>query len=234
MCIAAIKLLTNMALKTKFCIKCGKETSKLADSKCTDCYFFDSGVTVPKQTSVQVCKDCKAINWKGMWIESSYPPEHYLVMEMISKTKIPVGAEIKKLEIKKLDKEGAVQTTILLHGREFVQTHEVDVRITPAICIDCRKIRGKQYEAILQVRADEETIKKILVISQKYKKNIIKIEDQRHGVDIFVLSTIVGRHLATELKNQFKLKKKESFAEYSWDKTKNRPKYRVTIALQKQ
>jgi NMD protein affecting ribosome stability and mRNA decay len=204
------------------------------DSKSTDCYFVDSGVTVPKKTSVQVCKECKAINWKGMWIQSDHPPEHYLVIDMLSKTKIPVGAEIKKLEIKKLDKDGKVQTTILLHGKEFVQTHEVDVRVTPAICIDCRKIRGKQYEAVLQIRADEETVRKIIFISEQFKKSIIKVEDQKKGVDIYVLSTTAARHLASQLRKQFRLKMKESFAEYSWDKTKNRPKYRVTISLQQQ
>ncbi len=220
-----------MALKTRFCIKCGKEAKKVIDSKCVECYFAEKGVSIPKKAAVQICKECKAVNWKGVWIHSDYPPEYYLTMDLLSKAKVPEGAEIENIEIKKMGKTGKVEVIISLLNKEFTQIHDVELKINERRCPDCSKRLSEQHEAIIQIRTDKELIKKIIPFSEKYKKNIIKIEDQRRGIDIYMLSKSAARHLAAELRKRFKLKKKESFKAYSWEKTKGKPKYRITISM---
>ncbi len=220
-----------MVLKTKFCVKCGRETKDLVDSKCMNCYFVEKGIHLPKKTAVQVCKECKAINWKGVWAHTSYSPKHYLVMDLLSKTKAPEGVEVESVEIKKLGKAGEAEITVNLFGKKLSQVYSVELNVIERRCPACTKRLSKQHEAVIQIRADAELVRKITPYLSKYKTNIIKVEEQKKGIDIYMLSKSAARHLAAELRKHFRLKKKESFKAYSWDKAKNKPKYRVAISL---
>jgi NMD protein affecting ribosome stability and mRNA decay len=66
-----------------------------------------------------------------------------------------------------------------------------------------------------------------------YKSDILKIDEQNAGIDVYMSGKEPARHLASELKKKFKLTRKETFEEYSWNQMKNRPKTRVVILLKR-
>jgi len=225
-----------MSIKTRFCPKCGKETTKLVDNVCADCYFKNNGVQAPKKAAIIVCKVCGATNWKGAWVESEYSPDYYLTHSLIDKLKLPAEAELKDLQIAKLSKEGEININIAIGDKEFSQILPIFLEIRKQMCPTCAAQKSRSHQAILQLRSKENSKQfadSALVYSIKYKPNIIKVEETKEGVDIYMSDKSVAQHLASELRKVFRLKKSESFRQYSWDKTRNRPKTRVNILLSK-
>lgn len=225
-----------MSLKTRFCPKCGKETAQLIDNLCADCYFEATGIRLPQRASIQVCKRCNAIYWKGVWTKSDYKPEYYLTHALMDKVELPDESELESLKIKKFDKDGEVQVVINIGGKKFTQVLPVSLRITKMVCSDCNRQTSQTHVAVIQFRSETEPQKfsaKVLLMAEKYKSNLVKVEEQKKGVDIFLASKDDAKHLATELRKAFHLKMKATYEEYSWDQTKNRPKYRVNILLRK-
>lgn len=215
-------------------MKCGKETKKLIDGLCAECYFKSYGITAPKRLSVQVCSRCGAIKWRGMWTKSDFPPEYYLTHDLISKIKVPKEAELENVKITKLGKQGEVKINISVLGKKFTQQKQIALEILKGVCKDCSRYLARAPKAILQLRTErnvEDFRKDVLNFSKKYRSNIIKIEEQKKGLDINLSNKEAGKHLASELRKEFNCKMSESVKQYGWDKAKNRPLTRVTFLL---
>lgn len=240
-----------MSIKTRFCPKCGKalaepssagpsrnlisarETKNLIEGLCPDCFVARTGVFLPKGAGIKVCKKCGMINIEGLWVKSDYPAEHHLEQILISKLKLPEGAFLESLAIEDL-KTGLVKVTYSLGGKKFIQNSSITLEIKKFVCPNCSRQAGKSYVGVLQIRAKtniHKFVDDVLNFSEKYKSNIVKAEENKSGVDIQMLSKDAARHLASELRKKFNLKMKESHKQYSWDKTKSRPKSRVNILL---
>lgn len=223
-----------MSIKTKFCVRCGKEKKKLIDGLCADCYFQKHGISVPKKVSIQVCAHCNAIKWHGLWTKTEFPPEYYLAHSLINKIKIPAEAELEDVEIKKTGKNGIVEITISLLGKKFKQEKQVFLEIQKGVCKNCARHLARTPKVIIQIRAKQNISKLIenaLSFSKKYSSNIIKVEQQKTGIDIFLSNKEAGKHLAYELRNEFSCKISESAKQYGWNKSKNRPLMKVTYLL---
>ena len=223
-----------MALKTKFCVKCGKETKKLIDGLCADCYFQSQGVIVPKKVSIQLCSRCGAIKWHGVWTKSDFPPEYFLTHDLLSKIKVPEEAELEDVEILKLGKLGKVKITLSVLGKTFEQIKPVFLEVLKGTCKDCARHLARAPKVIIQLRTKHnvrEFVEDVLKFSEKYRTNIIKVEQQKNGLDIFLSNKEAGKHLAYELRKEFNCRMSESVKQYGWDKTKNRPLTRTTFLL---
>jgi len=224
----------DMALKTRFCVKCGKETKKLIDGLCPDCYFNDKGIKIPRRLTVQICQRCEAIKWQGLWTKSEYDPEYYLNQELMSKLKIPAEAEIEEVKILKLGKKGEVEITISLLGKKFKQQKQIALEILKGTCRNCSRHMAKTHKVKIQLRTEhnsEKFSRDVLDFSKKYQSNILKFEEQKRGVDIYLSSKEAGKHLAYELRKKFNCKMSESAEQYGWNKSKNRPQARITFLL---
>jgi len=223
-----------MALKTRFCVKCGKETKKLIDGFCAECYFKESGIKIPKRLSVQICSRCNAIKWRGMWTKTDLSPDYYLTHDLISKIKLPKDAELEDVKIKKLGKKGLIEITISILGKKFTQQKSVSIEILRGTCKDCSRHLARTPKTIIQMRThtDIEKFKRdVIEFSNMYQSNIIKVEEQKKGLDIYLSNKEAGKHLAYDLRKKFKCKMSESAKQYGWDKSKNRPLTRVTYLL---
>lgn len=217
-----------MALKSKFCAKCGRETSRLADGICTDCRLGTGFIEVPRKVILKICKDCGAVEVEGLWVKSNESEQTYFENALIKKINIPEGAELE--EVKFLGREN-ISVTITFDRRQFTQAFQIITQVKNTVCPECAMHRRKQYVAVLQLRASKADIEKMRGIVSKSEDYVLKYEEQRTGFDAYITNKETVRHLASELRQRFNLKTKESGQAYSWDKQKNRPKYKLVILL---
>lgn len=222
-----------MSIKTRFCPHCGKEVKTLADGLCADCFVEKTGVQLPKAASIKECKKCGMVNFTGMWVKTEFPAEHHLEQILVSKLKLPEDALLESLKVEDV-KSGLVKITYSVGGKKFTREANANIEIKKMVCPNCSHQAEKSYMGILQVRGQKDVHKlvdNVLDFSEKYKSNIIKAEEVNAGVDIEISSKDAARHLASELRKNFNLKMKTSHEQYSWDKTKCRPKSRIHILL---
>jgi len=222
-----------MSIKTRFCPHCGKEIKTLVDGLCENCFVQKTGVQLPKSASIKVCRKCGLVNFTGLWVKTEFPAEHHLEQMLVSKLKLPEDALLESLKVRDI-KASSVDVTYSINGKKFTQEVKVDLEIIKWACPNCSRQAEKSYMGILQVRGQKDVHKlvdDVLAYSEKYKTNITKAEEVNSGVDIEVLSKDAARHLASELRKNFNLKMKTSHEQYSWDKTKCRPKSRIHILL---
>ena len=225
-----------MSLNTRFCAKCGKELAKLHEGMCADCHFDSGSVKLPRKITVQVCKNCDSVNWNGLWIKSEHPHEYYLHLAVLDRLDAPSEIEVENAKILQSDKEGRVELSLDILGRKFTQVLPVELYVIERKCLDCIQRSRLVHEATLQLRTTrgaEGFISAAMPAIERYKSNILKIEEQKNGADVYMSGKEPARHLASELKKQLKLTGRETFEEYSWNQMKNRPKTRVVILLKR-
>jgi NMD protein affecting ribosome stability and mRNA decay len=219
-----------MGLKSRFCPRCGSDAN-VSEGLCANCKFEKVEPKLPQKVVVRICRDCGAVNWRGIWVKTDEPPEYYLTLALEKGARLPPSAIIKKLEIKKMGRKGKVDLVFEIDDKKFEQTMQSDIYVKDSRCQDCGNVLSQDHRAIVQVRAKKNE-KKILDFAEKYREFIIKIENQREGVDIYMLSKDSARHLATDLRKHFKFSSMTiSHRQYSWDQSKNRPKTRINISL---
>lgn len=200
----------------------------LVDGICTDCRLGTGFIEVPRKIVLKVCKDCGAVEVEGLWIKSNESEETYFENTLIKKVKIPEGAELE--EVKFSGREN-VSVTITFDRRKFTQAFPIITQVKNTVCTECAMHRRKQYVAVLQLRASKPDIEKMRSIVSKVDNYVLKYEEQRMGFDAYITNKETARHLASELRQRFSLKTKESGQAYSWDKQRNRPKYKLVILL---
>lgn len=219
-----------MGLKSKFCPRCGSKTN-VTEGLCANCKFKLHEPKLPEKVVVRVCRDCKAVSWKGLWVKTDESPEYYLVMALEQSAILPQGAVVKKLEIKKMGRKGQVDVVLDIDGQKFEETMSSDIYIKESRCQDCGNMISEDHKGIIQVRSKKDA-GKILDFTEYYKTSIIKIEDQKNGFDIYMVTKESAKHLANDLRRKFKFSHVgESHRQYSWDKSRNRPRTRVNILM---
>jgi len=222
-----------MSIKSKFCAICGNQKAKLIGSACVDCYFKTIRVDVPKSIKICVCPSCDAVNVKGFWITAAEDHDFYLTQALIDKLKMPAGVELEDIEILQTGKEGSVQLDLTVEGKRFTIAKPMELYVEDRLCDVDAKRKRDAYEGILQLRTEKDVhdfLAKIEKLIAPFANNILKAEEAKTGVDFYFIDTSIMRHALTEIKKHIKLEIKESFQEYSWDKSKDRPKYKVTIS----
>jgi|GEM_PF-893837 len=221
-----------MGIKTRFCPVCGRERGKLVDKVCADCYFKSITIAMPKEISIQACPVCDAVRVKGFWIRSDEDHKNFLIQAIIEKLKLPQEVELEDIEILQEGKEGLVEISINIAGKRFTVTKSIELYVADQMCDEDAKRKREAYEGILQLRAEKDVHRFLTgaeTILKRYSSNILKVEEQRLGADIFFLDKETMRSALNDLKRRFPLYMKESAKAYSWEKTKSRPKFKVTI-----
>lgn len=222
-----------MGIKTRFCAVCGNQKTKLINNTCIDCYFKTIKINVPKSASIFACPSCDSINLKGFWVKADEDHDFYLTQAIIDKLKLPAGVELEDIEILQLGKEGQVQLNLSVEGKRFSVIKPIELYVEDRLCdVDARRKR-EAYEGILQLRTSKDVhdfLAKLSKVIEPFSSNILRAEEVRDGVNIYFIDVTIMRQALAEIRKHIKLQTKESYEEYSWDKTKNRPKYKVTIS----
>ncbi len=184
-----------------FCIKCGKKAT--SENFCDDCFLQQRDLFTSGNISLILCKECDKY-FGGQWLY--YKDEKELVKELIAK-KIITKNRIKKKEIFLRPSGGGYIAKIKCTGfispcmKEKTEERTARIIIKKIKCDECVKLSGKYYEAVFQIRgANQERIMK--KIEAKIKKTpISRIEEMKHGYDIFFISKKDAASVASNMKH---------------------------------
>jgi nonsense-mediated mRNA decay protein 3 len=127
-----------------------------------------------------------------------------------------------------------------LHGMDYKETKEAEVRITLDLCKDCSRRKGGYYEAILQIRGEvpgeiQNKVRNMLdSLTKKDRRSFITdVKALKEGVDFYIGSIRAARKVARNLKQEYGGRIRESPKLMGMDKH-GKKVYRVTIALRLQ
>lgn len=222
-----------MALKTRFCAKCGKETDILMQGLCAQCTKEMSNISMPHEISLTVCSKCGAARWQGVWAKLKEEPEYYLKQRIIERTRFPEGMELANLELLELGKPGKVKLTFRIMGKELEETRLINLELNKSNCPDCSaRFGGKDFVAAIYVRGVDKA--QVLNLADKFGTKILKTKDQKRGIDILFWDKRAAGELARLLNRKLGLKMSRSSKAYSWRKTENKPKYQDVYKLEPQ
>ncbi|MEM2874080.1 MAG: NMD3-related protein [Candidatus Nanoarchaeia archaeon] len=221
-----------MNIKAKFCAVCGNQKSKFIDSTCLDCYFNSLQIEIPKAVTIYACPVCDAVKSKGLWHTAPEPHESYFIQTIAEKLKLPPHVELENIEILQQNKEGKIEIFLSIKGKRFSIVKPIKLYVVDKVCEADAKRKRQAYEGILQLRTQgnvHEFLNKTESSMKEFIDDILKINETRNGADVYFLDIEPMRHLAAKLKKRFNLYLKESAKVYGWDRTKNKPKYKITI-----
>ncbi|MCD6474351.1 MAG: hypothetical protein J7K47_05560 [Thermoplasmata archaeon] len=193
------------------CVECGKETEKLYNGLCIDCYlkkkrFFD----IPSQVLIKVCRNCGAYSIDGEW---KHERLENIIEEYFRKN---IRHEIDcKLEI---DFENRIaRCTGYFEGRKIIEERKFEIRFKKRLCEKCSLKKGGYFEAILQIRKKDlsKKLEKEMeeVITKRVEEGnsfIMKKERVEEGLNYYIGSKKVAHSIARELKNFYKAEYKSS------------------------
>jgi NMD protein affecting ribosome stability and mRNA decay len=224
-----------MSLKSKFCAKCGKET-KLMDGFCEDCYFDTHPIKIPKSKELRICSKCGASLITRFWVTHNKLNPAVLAEQVKQAIKTPDQVKVIRVDLDKVKFGSFMEVTFELKGRIFSKKYPINLAIAKQLCPPCKANTGKTNRCKIQLRTRANTptfIQEMYEYFARYSKFVVEIKELRTGIDIFVTSRSIGLKIARATKQKFNMRMKETRKEYSWDRTRNKPKYQSTIRLNK-
>jgi nonsense-mediated mRNA decay protein 3 len=204
---------------------CGKKTDKLIEGYCTDCYKKEKeSLKIPEKFSFTVCSKCKRfkINNKWKWKE---------IMNLV-REKADLKSDV-RLSLEKYNNTNYIFVADSGKGRKY----EIRVHLNRIMCPDCTRRHGGYYEAILQVRGDEELIdekvidfieNKFLELEKSDKRAFFRVKETKGGLDFYIGSKAAANKVSKLLKMRFGADIKKSFKLYG--KKEGRNVYRNVIS----
>ena len=131
-----------------FCVECGKDTDKLIDGMCLDCYlhgktFFNP----PSAITIRVCRECGAVHIGKHWHYAN--PGAALTQHV---RQVMSRADLDQQQFV-LDREhDVIVCSGIFQHRPIRETHPLKVRERASLCEECGKVKSGYFEALVQVR----------------------------------------------------------------------------------
>lgn len=225
----------SMSLKKKFCVKCGTETD-LVDTFCPECYFETHEVKVPKRKELRVCSKCGAILVDRFWVLSDRSTRQMLAEQIKLGIRAPENVKVIRVDLDKIKADGSLEVTFELNGNIISRKYPANLSIKKQVCPYCKINASQKSKCTIQLRTNQSFQKfksEMYDYLRKYIKYISKVKELRTGLDMTVSTRQIGLKISRDIKQKFNMHMKETRKEYSWDRSKNRPKYRSTILLKK-
>ena len=224
----------------RFCPKCGKETKRLIEKVCSDCYSEKIKSPLPKRINLAVCKTCKRIKFTGKMHELD---ENILRDVVLAKLKTDLDVLEAALDFHETYKgyDVVVEMVISRENILFEKNFRTEIKIVKVLCDSCMKLVSDYFEAIIQLRGFEEEeiiLKEIdLFLSRAKEKDelaaVTGIEKKREGIDIKVGSLRTAKRLVRYLSNKYDATLKTTDSVAGFDKNLNKPKKKYTFCLRK-
>ncbi len=189
------------------CVKCGKETNKLIEGLCLDCYIKQNPPQI-KVSRILVCGVCGRVRVGKSWTKTSF--------ERFVKVKPPY----------KLVEVNEDSLVLELEGELFQFPFQLPIE--KGICPTCAKVYGEYYETLLQVRGKNAS-KEVWKIIEEKKPTISKFEEKKNGYDIYFVNYREAEAIVRELQKKVRGSVSKSYQLYSRDRQTSRDKYRATI-----
>ena len=233
----------------RFCVRCGLEEgpdNPIIDGLCPRCFIKErSIIKLPSIIKIIACPVCGSIYYKGSWVKLGinmseileYLINNYYLMS--GRDTIYSGFTDVNVKVANID-EGRAYLIVEGTYKESRISHEyaVDVRIEKRLCPKCTSVRGKHFEAIVQIRSEapmrrEITDKLALALSKirGLEENIVEIKEYREGVDIKLVSQSIARHLANILKREFAAKITQTWKDSGYVSGRKHAKLTISVRV---
>jgi nonsense-mediated mRNA decay protein 3 len=181
----------------KFCFVCGKETDKLVEGYCEDCYNQKFNlIAIPKKLEVILCTKCHKVKDGVSWTDQN--------VEDIVKKKLKLLGNCKSIEVK--GKKICVSGTLEKSGKAKEESHDANFKVIKIVCPTCSKRLGGYYETVIQLRGVVSNSVLKLVDSEITRTSYYRVEAVKGGFDLFVGDKSAANKVVNILMNSYKFK----------------------------
>lgn len=240
-----------------FCYACGRSAESLEelhDNLCQSCFEKKEKEKLFKKISEKtknelvICRDCFSYFYSGKWIE----PESYKTLEQILETQIKDNlkeiSELRNWDIKidsfkmKSRNKGEAYINLKANIGGKLSKNELKLKFPFSFskCERCIRVKSSYYEAIIQLRGEEDKIKEAekeiadIIERNKSQKSFISKREKikikhGYGVDLYIGSSKIAKKIARYFRNRHDAEIKESAKLYSRKGGKNL--YRITLLI---
>ena len=233
----------------KFCVKCGKEEN-LVNEFCRDCFRKESSLLKGfKDLKIVICDVCGNYLYNNSWKVGEHKElekniEKIAIKILKEKSVLNEDVELEKFKVdvkvpKKLTVANGNIVNLTLSIRvegsvkkvNIEEDYEIPIKVKFSTCNNCKKLRGRYFEAKLQIRPKSEKILKFVENYCENRKNLFisKMEENKHGYDVYLSSQRETRSLGNILKKKFEGEVKES--KKLFGKKDGRDVYRATVCF---
>jgi len=189
----------------KFCFLCGKETEKLIEGYCEECYNKEFKlIEVPKKISFIICNKCDRIKYKNKWKDTEIDE---LLKDKIKILGENVGIKIEKNDILCIIAKGSLKGSKKLKEERY----DIILKLNKIVCSDCSRRFGGYYEVILQLRGEVSDVMDFINDQIIKERKIYRLEKVKNGFDIYLEDKYFANKLTNILKKRFNAKVKKSF-----------------------
>jgi NMD protein affecting ribosome stability and mRNA decay len=209
----------------KFCAKCGAR-GDTKDGLCDKCHTnMNPLLEVPKQMNIKSCEGCGNFLHRNLW--KRYPTTEDAV-ESILRDSIKTRRKIKIQA--KADDEKAEAEVDVDDGKE---KHSISIKIEESICHKCRKLIGKYFEGVLQLRdVDEKVLDYVAKDIESNADNgvfVKEIIEHKTGMDLQVTSRKYLMGLGKKLRKRFGGTVKRTSRLFSKSRETSKEIHRLTV-----
>ncbi|MEB3851905.1 MAG: hypothetical protein LRS49_04930 [Desulfurococcales archaeon] len=213
----------------RVCPVCGRSSSEVpfVGGLCRDCYIREVGVArLPGRIHFVYCQYCGAYRYQGGWNRGLDTVEDTLVeyAHMVLSRRLRPTRDVEEAWVEDVRLErpfhgpGIYRLLVTVAGRSregvgLTQELVVEAKVDAAVCPACTaRITERGYEAIVQVRGSGgrlsdrlrgEVLDFIGGLDGRLREAIIKIDEVREGVDLYVLDHTSARMIAGKLRAAF-------------------------------
>ncbi|MBU2099988.1 60S ribosomal export protein NMD3 [Candidatus Micrarchaeota archaeon] len=228
----------------KFCPKCGSKKGPFIKGFCKDCFLQDNKlIDFSERIELPYCKRCNKIKLQRIWAEqNSLELIDFLKTKIKSKDFQIQEIEIELEEAREKKFNALITAKGIFEDAPLIVHGIIKIILVSSICDSCMKISSDYFEAIVQLRFEEETKKeKILnefrkLISEMQSNDplsrIVKLKKLKNGFDLVLSSNRAAKISSEKIAKKYFSRVTRSFSLVGVTKTgkeKKRHTYCVRI-----
>ena len=144
-----------------FCVECGSE-EMLFGSLCRKCLLSKRVIKPPSHIELEMCHLCGNFFDHGKWKDLDYIEQAGQIIEANTETYKQIESirwEIPEFEPSKGEHHVVCHAIASVGGKEFCQDFDIGIRIRVQTCPSCSRQNSDYFEAIIQLRRDNVSVK---------------------------------------------------------------------------
>lgn len=192
---------------SKFCPRCGEETSNLyGDEKklCPDCYTdVNSLADIPDEIEITTCSVCGRMKKKGNWIEA------YSIEDQLGEAFSKFGEDL-DMELQFWEEDEEFFVRVHMYDREIKDHSDVKVDWFEDQCPDCSRFQGGFYKAKIQLRGDnvkkvsDDIVDKSAELTNQNRKDFLSnVESVENGLDFYLSTEKMNKKILSMLREKY-------------------------------
>lgn len=202
--------------REQFCPRCGRTEKEVRfiEGFCRDCYLKEhSLLKLPNKITVTKCPHCLRLMFKGRQVDDTESSLEEIIKSEARELNDfnALHSEVEFFREREYRK-ARLKVTGTIKGTKTEAEEVVTIEENSSACDDCNRIAGRYYEAILQVRFDEDSKKNPDKVLEHVSKRldemrakgerlaaITQVQRLKNGFDLFIGSKSAARKIADEI-----------------------------------